>query len=115
MEQLWIPHFKKMAVRDLPPGHDPSDPPLAAGELDKARQFSYQLEAWHGPPDIIFHSDKLRCVQTATSAFVRFGNKVPVISLDTLAQPENGDLDSKNPDADENGLVYYGPRSFSQE
>lgn len=115
MRTIWVPHLKKKAVKDLQPNSDPSDPPLADGEKEKAVKLITDLEEQFGHPDVIFHSPKLRCVQTATPAFNRFKDQIPMICMDTLAQSENGDLDPQNPGADEKGLVYYGPRTYSPE
>jgi hypothetical protein len=38
---------------------------------------------------------------------------VVVIELNTLAQPDSGDVDPRNPKARPDGLVLYGPESFA--
>lgn len=119
---VFIPHLKKMAVSDLLPidWDDLSDPPLATESMAKAETLTEELIQKFGSPLGIFQSTKLRCRQTAGPMVQKFVNPfasrkdtVPLVTLDTLAQTENGDLDPDNPAADEKKLVYYGPRSNS--
>lgn len=117
--QIWIPHLKKMAVKDLPPGHDPSDPPLTPESLKEAKRLSVTLEKKYGAPSLILHSPKLRCFQTAEPAILKFGQfhkgGCPVISLNSLCQPDSGDHDPLNPKADKDGHVIYGDHATKEQ
>ena len=116
-----IPHLPKLAVSDLPKGwHDPSDPPLSAEAHLQVPGFTLHLERQLlGGPLFIATASLLRCRQTARFAIERFGNVwgggCPVITLESLGQPDNGEPDPENPVADEKGLVYYGQRTSTED
>lgn len=113
-----IPHLQKTPVRDLPEGWDRSDPPITEESFSKVAPLTDQLFAELGPPTVIATAPQLRCVQTASEAIERWGDYwagyLPVITLNTLCQPDNGDHDPDNPAADENGLVFYGRRTIEK-
>lgn len=117
--QIWVPHGKKVAVKDLPAGADPTNPPLTEQAKQDAEKLTDELVRLYGPPGIIFTSPKIRCLQTAAPAIERFGQHekggVLVVTLNTLCQPENGDHDPTNPNARPDGLVIYGKESFSPD
>ncbi|MBI4262331.1 histidine phosphatase family protein [Candidatus Uhrbacteria bacterium] len=109
-----------MAVKQLPPGSDPANPPLANGEEEKAALLTNELVRKYGEPAAIFTSPMTRCLQSARPAIEWFGQhqlpgSVLVVTLNTLCQPDSGDVDPANPKARADGLVIYGPESFSPE
>lgn len=123
MRIVAIPHGKKMAVKDLPNWNDLSDPPLTDEAKVKARELTLYLLETYGHPLAVFQSSKLRCRQTAEHMVANLvdplkqdkDNYVPLYTLGSLAQTDNGDSAPDHPDADEKGLVYYGPRSDSRD
>ncbi|GEM_PF-6724745 len=119
---LWIPHLKKLSVSYLPRDADPSDPPLTDGAKVEARNLYYQMRGRY-PVSAIFTSLKRRALQTAEPAIEDVNNgrcgDIPIISLNTLGQPDNGDLDPGNPDAEIDGplkgWMIYGKRSTTDD
>lgn len=101
--QVWVPHFKKVAVADLLPGDDPSDPPLTVKSQNAAVEFVFGLMF---NPQILFCSPKRRCMDMLTAAqnLLSASGYMAEI-LETLAQPDNLDV---------NGHVY-GQLSTSED
>lgn len=120
IRQIWIPHLPKMKVKDLQSGSDPTDPPLTQESIIQAPPLTRHLHERFGIPAMLFQSPKVRCVQTAAPAVATFGdlmhNGILVITLNTLAQPDNGDYDPTNPNARKSdGLFIYGPGSSDSD
>jgi hypothetical protein len=123
MKLIVVPHGKKMAVKDLPPDFDKSDPPLTEEAKKEAAKLTGYLLRTYGPPLAIFRSPKLRCRQTAETLVHVWVDQlekdpryyVQLFTLESLAQTENGDAAPDHLHADKSGLVYYGPRSNSHD
>jgi len=123
VRQIWIPHLTKMSVAEgrerFGDAFDPADPPLSNKAKEGAVRLTDDLQKAFGSPTMIFHSPKLRCMQTAAPAIERFGQHhkggVLVVSLNTLAQPDSGDVDPNHPNARPDGLVIYGPPSTDRQ
>ena len=114
-----VPHGKKLAVRDLPAGHDPADPGLTPAAIEQATALNTQLDSVYGAPTVIGVSTKLRAIQTAETAIkLHVGNPkrgALLMALSILGQPDSGDVDPTHPQADVNGHVLYGERSTIAE
>ncbi len=108
-----------MAVKDLPPGSDPANPPLTAESREASARLTDVLVRKYGPPAAIFQSPMTRCLDTAEYAARLYGQHynsgVLVVTLNTLCQPDSGDVDPENPKARADGLVIYGQETYSPQ
>lgn len=123
---LWIPHGKKQEAECLPPGVDFSDPPLTAQAKLDARILFGRMHREFSLSGI-FTSPKARALGTAWPAIEQYGNlldtlqnrRAPIVTMNTLAQPDSDEYDPENSQAKQDGpmkgWVIYGPESSPED